>query len=328
MTKNSMTAIIKPRAMSHERISVVLASYNGIKYIGEQLDSIRTQTCPPDEVIISDDNSTDGTYDFCQKYIGTHGLTGWRVYQSPQNLGFRRNFREAMNRTTGDYVFTCDQDDIWMPDKIHAMISAMNDNPGILLLASNYIPVRNGKRIKHDYVRNLERDDGEIIPMRLGDYGLGNLRPGCTFCFRREILERFNVIDIPERPHDSMLWKYAIVSDSLYLICRQLILYRRHDANATNQFSRIPPNITQRLQAIDSDAAMYAGFLEASDGLNIPEHNRKALSRQIEFLRRRRKVLQFRNPVTTAIFVLVNLKRYPTIRNALSDIYASLKLRE
>ena len=215
-----------------------MAAYNGAEFIREQLDSIREQTLPPDEVIIADDCSTDGTYELCREYIAGNNLAGWTVYQNPGNLGVRRNFREALMKCTGDYVFTCDQDDIWIPGKIHA------------------------------------------------------------------------------------------VADGLYLLNRQLVLYRRHGGNATNQFSRIPPNITQRLQGIDSDSAMYAGFLEAADGLSIPEHNRKALSRHIEFLRRRRKVLQSRSPVTTATFVFMNLKRYPTFRNALSDIYDSLKLRE
>ncbi|MBQ3446807.1 MAG: glycosyltransferase family 2 protein, partial [Synergistaceae bacterium] len=309
------------------RISVVMAAYNGAEFIREQLDSIREQTLPPDEVIIADDCSTDGTYELCREYIAGNNLAGWTVYQNPGNLGVRRNFREALRKCAGDYVFTCDQDDIWIPGKIHAMTSAMNDNPGILLLASNYIPVRDGRKIAHSYVKNLERDDGGIVPFRLVDCGLGNLRPGCTFCFRRELLARFSVMDIPDRLHDSMLWKYAIVADGLYLLNRQLVLYRRHSSNATNQFSRIPPNITQRLQGIDSDSAMYAGFLEASDGLSIPEHNRKVLSRHIEFLHRRRKVLQSRSPVATAIFVCTNLKHYPTLRNALSDIYAAVKLR-
>ena len=310
------------------RISVVIASYNGSEFIREQLDSIRTQTLPPDEVIIADDCSDDGTFEICRQYIAEHDLRGWDVFRNPKNLGVSRNFREALKKSTGDYVFTCDQDDIWLPDKISVMTSAMNDNPAILLLASNYIPVKDGEKLQHSYVKNLERDDGEIIPMRLKDYWLWNLRPGCTFCFRRELLSCFSVMDIDTRLHDSMLWKYAIVSDGLYLMCRQLILYRRHGTNATRQFSRTPPNITQRINNAGIDADMYQKFLDASDGLNIPEHNRKALSRQINFLRRRMKILQARNPIAAAIFVLLHLKYYPTFRNAMSDIYAVVKLRD
>lgn len=312
----------------NRRISVVIAAYNGVKFLREQLDSIYEQILKPDEVIIADDFSDDGTFDFCRKYIDDRSLHGWTVYRNAKNLGVSRNFREALRHATGDYVFTCDQDDIWMPDKISAMAAAMNDNPAILLLASNYIPFRDSEKIAHSYVKNLARDDGEIIPLRLKDYWLGNLRPGCTFCFRREIIDRFSVMDIDTRLHDSMLWKYAIVADGLYLMCRQLVLYRRHDSNATNQFRRTPPNISQRVKNADIDAEMCRKFLDASDGLAIPEHNRKALRRMIHFLSRRKKILEGRNPVIIAVFVLLNLRYYQTFRNALSDIYAAIKLRD
>lgn len=312
----------------NQRISVVIATYNGTKFLREQLDSILEQILKPDEVIIADDCSNDGTYDFCRNYIDSNNLHGWKVYRNAKNLGVSKNFREALKKATGDYIFTCDQDDIWLPDKISAMATAMNDNPEILLLASNYIPFRDGENIAHSYVKYLARDDGKIIPLRLKKCWLWNLRPGCTFCFRRKIIDRFSVMDIDTRLHDSMLWKYAVTADGLYLLCRQLVLYRRHNENATNQFSRIPPNITQRIQNADIDSDMYQKFLDASDGLGIPAHNRKAIRRMIHFLSRRKKILSRRNPVMTAIFVLFSLKYYPTFRNAMSDIYASIKLRE
>ncbi|MBR0279013.1 MAG: glycosyltransferase [Synergistaceae bacterium] len=260
---------------TRNKISVVLATFNGIKFIKEQLDSIRTQTQIPDEVIISDDCSNDGTYEFCRKYIDEHKLNGWTVHRNPENLGVRKNFRNAMMKCTGDYIFTCDQDDIWIPDKISVMVQAMNEHPEILLLASNYIPFRNGETI-NAHVKNLSRDDGEIIPLRLKDYWLGNLRPGCTFCFRRKILERFSVMDIEERHHDSMLWKYAMLSD----------------------------------------------------GLMITPENQEAMKRKLNFIERRKQILAKRNPFTISLFVLLNIKYYPTLRNALSDIYASIKRRE
>ena len=288
---------------TRNKISVVLATFNGIKFIKEQLDSIRTQTQIPDEVIISDDCSNDGTYEFCRKYIDEHKLNGWTVHRNPENLGVRKNFRNAMMKCTGDYIFTCDQDDIWIPDKISVMVQAMNEHPEILLLASNYIPFRNGETI-NAHVKNLSRDDGEIIPLRLKDYWLGNLRPGCTFCFRRKILERFSVMDIEKRHHDSMLWKYAMLSDGLYLINRQTIKFRRHDSNATNQFRRKAPSITQRINEADIEADMYRKFLNASEGLMITPENQEAMKRKLIFIERRKQILAKRNPFTISLFVL------------------------
>ncbi|MBQ7733225.1 MAG: glycosyltransferase [Synergistaceae bacterium] len=81
--------------MTGEKVSVIMASFNGIKYIGEQLDSIRTQSRTPDEVIICDDCSSDGTFEFCKDYISRYNLSGWRVFQNEKNLGFAKNFRYA-----------------------------------------------------------------------------------------------------------------------------------------------------------------------------------------------------------------------------------------
>ncbi len=308
------------------KISVALASFNGIRFIGEQLDSIMEQTKAPDEVIISDDNSTDGTFEFCNEYISRNKLTGWHVSQNDSNLGVKKNFMSAFSKCTGDYIFTCDQDDVWINDKIQVMVQVMDSRPEIMCLASNYIPLVNGERI-HAKVKNIERDDGTVMQFRLCDTWLDNMRPGCTYCFRRELLDKFNVMDIENQIHDSMLWKYAITSDSLYLLNRLLILYRRHGDNATNQFHRIPPNIEQRIAIIDDEAEMYRRFLDASYELNIPEHNQKLMKAKIDFLSRRRNILSKRNVFRTAMFVMMNFKFYPTSRNALSDIYAALLLR-
>ena len=305
------------------KISVVMASFNGIKYIREQLDSIREQTLKPDEVIIRDDKSTDGTFEFCTEYISRNNLTGWRVSQNDSNLGVRKNFRLALSMCTGEYIFTCDQDDIWMNEKIQCMVSVMDSHPEIKLLASNYIPVVNGERINAK-VKNIKRDDGSVIQYRLSDTWLDNMRPGCTYCFRRELLGKFNVMDIENQIHDSMLWKYAITSDSLYLLNRLLILYRRHGDNATNQFNRIPPNVTQRITNIDDETDMYRQFIDASDGLAIPESNQKLMKAKINFLTRRKMILAKRNAFSMSLFVMRNFKYYPTARNALSDIYVSL----
>lgn len=309
------------------KISVVMASFNGIKFIGEQLDSIRKQTHKPDEVIISDDNSTDGTFEFCNDYITKHNLTGWNVSRNDSVHGIKGNFMRALSLSTGDYIFTCDQDDVWMNDKIHVMSSIMDSRPEILLLCSNYIPVVNSERINAK-VRNINRDDGSVIQFRLNDTWLDNMRPGCTYCFRREILRKFRVIDIENQIHDSMLWKYAITSDSLYLLNRLLILYRRHGDNATNQFNRIPPNITQRIELINEESEMYRRFIDASDGLGITESNQKLMKSKIKFLERRKAMLMKKSIFVSAMFVLMNYRYYPTRRNALSDIYASIFMKE
>ena len=101
-----------------KRVSVVMTTYNGQKYLREQMDSLREQTMPIDEVIIMDDCSTDHTPDLVSAYIKEYNLKGWNLVQNEQNQGWKKNFKSGFDLATGDYIFPCDQDDIWHPDKV------------------------------------------------------------------------------------------------------------------------------------------------------------------------------------------------------------------
>lgn len=107
-------------------VSVVMATYNGEKYICEQIDSILNQSYPIYELIIQDDCSTDSTPDICRKYEEAHPNV--HFYQNKHNLGFNDNFRTAAMRATGDFIALSDQDDVWYRDKIDRQISAIGDN--------------------------------------------------------------------------------------------------------------------------------------------------------------------------------------------------------
>ena len=313
--------------LENSRVSVVIASYNGVKWIGKQLDSIRAQTRTPDEVIISDDCSTDGTYEFCEKYISDYELEGWKVYRNENNVGLSKNFRLALSKCTGDYVFTCDQDDEWLPDKIQVMVKTLEDYPEIRLLISNYIPIYNGELINTSTLKNLGRNDGEVIQYKLENCWLDPVRPGCTYCFRREMIGMFNEFDIEEIYHDAMLWIYAVVSDSLYLINRQLSYWKRHDEATTGIKLSAYPTISERIEWITRDEKTYSKILNAHEKLYISRQNQKLLRKKLDFMNRRKKMLATRNLFRAAIFVMMNLKFYPTFRNALSDVYAMIFLR-
>lgn len=108
------------------RVSVILCTYNGEKYLREQLDSIVAQTYPIYELIIQDDKSTDRTMDIAHEYAGKYSFI--RVLQNERNLGFNDNFKTAAMRATGDFIAISDQDDIWYPQKIEKQIAAIGDH--------------------------------------------------------------------------------------------------------------------------------------------------------------------------------------------------------
>lgn len=109
----------------------------------------------PDEVLIYDDRSTDGTYEYVQEYIQTNKLDKWNVVRNKENKGYSLNFSDAMKESHGDIVFLCDQDDIWHLDKIKVMSEIMNSHPEIQLLASNVHPFYDGEHPQKLILRNF-----------------------------------------------------------------------------------------------------------------------------------------------------------------------------
>ena len=104
-------------------VAVVMCTYNGEKYLREQMDSILAQTYPIHEIIVQDDRSTDGTVALLRQYAAR--VPQMRVYVNGRNLGFNRNFHTACLRATADLVAISDQDDLWLPHKIEWQVRAI-----------------------------------------------------------------------------------------------------------------------------------------------------------------------------------------------------------
>jgi len=103
------------------RISIALATYNGGNYIRSQLDSFASQTTLPDELIVSDDRSTDSTLEIVEEFRKTAPFSV-KVFVNERNLGYTQNFSRAFQNCTGDIVFLSDQDDVWHKNKIERIL--------------------------------------------------------------------------------------------------------------------------------------------------------------------------------------------------------------
>ena len=93
------------------KTAVLVASYNGEHFIGEQLESIRNQTLAPDYVLFRDDCSSDNTVSFIEDYIKKHQLDNWKISVNKSNMGWRRNFKALMQdvlEVECDYIFFSD----------------------------------------------------------------------------------------------------------------------------------------------------------------------------------------------------------------------------
>lgn len=247
------------------KISVAMATYNGMAYIEKQLDSIRTQYLLPDEVVICDDMSTDGTADFVEEYIEKYSLFGWRLYRNSENLGFKRNFLSALSKTDGDIIFLCDQDDLWYQSKTEEMSRIMRNNPYILALSSSFDFIdENGEPIFKPVEKNtsnhgligLNVNKNALAQISLKTVLHSNISPGCTTVLRSGLKNAFCQNSNSVLPHD---WELNIIAASRGGLCfynNSLSGYRIHSSNALGLNSAVTGRVEIAKEKLKAAEAM------------------------------------------------------------------------
>lgn len=300
------------------KISVVMSTYNGQKYILEQLDSLRNQTRQADEVLIFDDRSTDATATLVADYIKKYALNGWQIKVNPQNKGWRRNFMEGMWSATGDIIFTCDQDDIWRSDKLAVMAKIMGEHPEIQLLTSNYCEFfDNGKRRV-----GPNSNTKELKKILLKNNYLLVGQPGCTHCIRKSLIEVSKKYWQPEYPHDALLWRLAIFADGLYTYTDDLIAWRKHATSAFAKESRDLKTVKEKKKWITTaqkfDKTLWCYIKE--DVVSDTTKQERVLSRNDKWLAEREKFYQTKN-ILRGIWLARYWDCYPRYRQYPAEWY-------
>lgn len=212
-----------------EKVSIALATYNGAKYLREQLDSIASQSRLPDELVIHDDCSSDDTIAIASNFAKqvTFQVT---IARNEYNLGYTRNFSCALQSCSGDYIFLCDQDDVWHIDKIARVLAAFHARPSTQLLIHDLdFCKQNLTRIGQT---KLERMDNIFFDV-MHDYVVG-MATAIRGPFLRICLP------IPEGSvpsHDWWLNHCAATLGCKEIMKDVLALYRRHETNATKNGS-------------------------------------------------------------------------------------------
>lgn len=201
-------------------ISVCMASYNGEKYIREQIDSILKQLGENDELIISDDMSTDATVDIIQSYNDPRIVLTQGSFHSPIF-----NFENALSLAKGDFIFLSDQDDIWMSDKINKTMQYLKKYDCVV---SDAIIVDGNRNIIYEsFMRRQGSRPGKIANIIKNSY------LGCCMAMNRRMIEYALPFpkDIPM--HDIWLGAVAEHFGNPIFIKDKLIEYRRHGDNAS-----------------------------------------------------------------------------------------------
>lgn len=203
------------------KISVVMATYNGGRYLSEQLDSIVAQTYPMVEIIVQDDGSTDNTLEILEDYARRYPQIKVFANDSGRH-GVNGNFFSAMRRAKGDYIAIADQDDIWEKDKLQVQAEAIGDK----MLATGFsVPFSSeGFPVKAD----LRRPNLHLIRNTY----LSQV-PGHTMLFDRKILDFID--ESPQMPlyYDWQIACVASAAESVVFVDRKLVNFRRHASAAT-----------------------------------------------------------------------------------------------
>lgn len=220
------------------KISVCLATYNGEKYIKEQLNSILPQLSIDDEIIISDDNSTDSTLGIIE------GLKNdkIKIFTNKLGKGYSKNFENAINQASGDVIFLSDQDDIWMEDKVKKMLAGLDKS--------------------HLVISDALISDVNLNPTLGSHFKLHNVKTGflhnwiqtryigACMAFKKEILKK--ILPFPSNQklcaHDYWIANVGEFYYTVFLINEPLIKYRRHDSNASTGGNKSDNSLSHKIK--------------------------------------------------------------------------------
>ena len=263
------------------KTAVAMATYNGARFLREQLDSIRAQSMPVDQLILSDDGSCDGTVELARQYIASYHLApAWKIVRNKGTHGYAENFKNAVNETDGDYLFFCDQDDIWEPDRVEKMVKVMEEHPEISVLGSEFAPFTtdpDAPKISRKVLKSF-RGDGSLEHVVWSPAHIFIGSEGCTMCLRREFLERTDRYWYEGWAHDEYAWKSSLCLDGCYILHAVTLKRRMHSGNVSKRKMR---DLKKRIRFFRALQKSHETTLQFASDIGMPREARELLERNI-----------------------------------------------
>ena len=265
-----------------------MTTYNGAKYLRNQLDSILYQTIPASEIVVCDDCSTDDTWNILCMYAQKYPI--FKIFKNEKNMGFIRNFEKAIHLCSGDYIALSDQDDIWLPNHLQLLINGLGNK--YLAVGDAELIDSCGDRLgyKLSYCENLDfipKDDTDKAYFILF---YRNPYQGASMLFRRDFLEK--VLPIPNgvQCHDVWFSLLACFYGGCQPLKETVTLYRRHDKAVTgykvrkSRFRALAGHFL--ISRIDHRPIMLLALKERLD--NLTEKQKQVLSEAEKYYTRKK----------------------------------------
>jgi glycosyltransferase involved in cell wall biosynthesis len=319
------------RTEKKNTVSIALAAYNGEKYIREQLDSFAVQSVLPDEVVISDDGSSDATVRIAEEFAGGAPFPVY-VVENGGRGGFKGNFENALTRCTKEIVFLSDQDDAWRRKKIEKVLEVFAGDPDAVTVIHDL-----------EYCDERMRPIGQSKLERINSFSdpVKEYVTGMASAVRRSFLE--TCLPFPADTsitHDVWIHGCAFVAGGKRILSEVLADYRRHALNASSEGGLNVAEVTDKryftksflrdgsLGPIVRHAALTEALLEWTkknkEHIKDYEEKRKELELDLRFTRRRIEILgqrRFHRPIPVIKqYVSGGYRRFSGIKSALKDI--------
>ena len=275
---------------SSDSLSVAMCTYNGAAYLAAQLQSLAAQTRVPDELVVSDDDSRDGTRAILEEFAARAPFPV-RLYFNEQNIGSTRNFEQVIGFCEGDIIALSDQDDVWLPEKLQRLCAALEVAPDAGLAFSDAEVVDEdlrplGQRLWQCF--NFGPAEQELFRRgRAFDVlFVKNVVTGTTMAFRAQFREL--VLPIPALSsaiHDGIVALMIAAVADVVPVSEPLVLYRKH----TGQ--QIGPRLPETSAATWVTTARHT---DAHDYMNVAEQLRTIHERLAAYTRATPRVAAMR----------------------------------
>lgn len=215
----------------NDKVDILVATYNGEKYLKEQIDSILNQTYDNIQIIISDDNSIDGTRDILKQYEANDKIT---VFYQETNLGYVKNFEFLLSKVESELYMLSDQDDIWLPEKVEKSIEKLKTENLDLVFGDLEVVDENLNTLYPSFVEYMKIS--RKIKNELGSYKLQylyNCMTGCTILSKKSFLDK--ILPLPNNSkymvHDYWIGLVVSLYGKIGFLKTPYIKYRQHGNN-------------------------------------------------------------------------------------------------
>jgi len=217
-------------------VEILLATFNGAKFIDEFLESLESQTCTSWRLIVRDDGSSDNTRELLANWLSRTGK-GHLICDDFGNVGTLANFSRLTNNSTSKYIMFADQDDVWRRDKIELLLNSikalevqgnLSELPVLvfsdLTVTDETLQIRSKSFLSHEGLVSL-------IPVNYKGILTQNVAPGCSIMFNLALLKLASPIPSNIPMHD---WWFVLVA-SLFgrigFVSEPTVYYRQHSMN-------------------------------------------------------------------------------------------------